>query len=137
MDGARKTALVGALALCLGVVACGSDAPDAGSADVKNEGSPTVPGGRVIPIDGINFAYEPSRITAAPGEQINIAMTSVEDRHDLVLLLGAESLLIAWASEGETATGGLTAPSEPGVYRFICSEIGHLAEGMEGQLVIE
>ena len=92
---------------------------------------------RVIPVDGINFAYEPSQITAAPGEQITIAMTSVEDRHDLVLLLGAESLLIAWASEGVTAVGGLTAPSEPGVYRFICSEIGHLAEGMEGQLVVE
>jgi plastocyanin len=129
-------ALVGALALCLGAAACGSDDPDAGSADVKNEGSPTVPGARVIPIDGINFAYEPNRIEATPGEQITIAMTSVEDRHDLKLLLGAELLLIAWASEGETAVGGLTAPSEPGVYRFICSEIGHLAEGMEGQLVV-
>jgi plastocyanin len=118
-------------------VACGSDAPDAGGGDVKNEGSPTVPGARVIPVDGINFAYEPSQIVAAPGEQITIAMTSVEDRHDLKLLLGAELLLIAWASEGETAVGGLTAPSEPGVYRFICSEIGHLAEGMEGQLIVE
>jgi plastocyanin len=137
MDGARRVALVGAFALCLGVAACGSDNPDAGNADVKNEGSPTVPGARVIPVDGINFGYEPSQITAAPGEQITIAMTSVKDRHDLVLLLGAESLLIAWASEGVTAVGGLTAPSEPGVYRFICSEIGHLTEGMEGQLIVE
>jgi plastocyanin len=137
MDRARRMALVGALALCLGAAACGSDNPDAGNADVKNEGSPTVPGARVIAVDGINFGYEPSQITAAPGEQITIAMTSVEDRHDLVLLLGAESLLIAWASEGVTAVGGLTAPSEQGVYRFICSEIGHLTEGMEGQLIVE
>ena len=126
MARASRMALIGGLALCLGAVACGSDDPDAGNIDVKNEGSPTVPGARVIPVDGINFAYEPSQITAAPGEQITIAMTSVGSRHDLVLLLGAESLLIAWASEGETAVGGLTAPSEPGVYRFICSEIGHL-----------
>jgi plastocyanin len=136
MNRRPRMTLAGGLALCLWAVACGSDESDSGGSDVKNEGSPTVPGARVIPVDAINFGYVPALITAAPGEDITIEMTSVKDRHDLVLI-GAESLVIAWASEGETAVGGLTAPTEPGVYRFICSEIGHLAEGMEGQLVVE
>ncbi|MGD9703022.1 MAG: plastocyanin/azurin family copper-binding protein [Acidimicrobiia bacterium] len=136
MDHFRRMASSSALALALLVAACGSDAADGGSGDVKNEGSPTVPGARVVPVEASNFAFAPDRITAAPGEQITIEMISVKDRHDLVLL-GAESLRVAWASEGQTAVGGLTAPTEPGVYRFICSEIGHLAEGMEGELVVE
>jgi plastocyanin len=115
------------------VAGCGGSNDSGG--DVTNEGVSTVPGARVVWVEATDFAFAPSEITATPGEQLTVEMTSVRGRHDLVLI-GAESVRVAWASEGQTAIGGMTAPSEPGVYRFICSEIGHLTEGMEGQLVV-
>jgi plastocyanin len=101
-----------------------------------NEGAPTVPGARVIEVEASNFAYAPAAITVASGEQVTFRMTSTKDRHDLVII-DSQANKILRVSEGVTGEGGYTAPSEPGVYQFYCSEIGHSSEGMVGQLIVQ
>jgi len=38
---------------------------------------------------------------------------------------------------GRTGTVTFTAPSQPGTYRFVCSEPGHAEAGMTGEVVVQ
>jgi plastocyanin len=122
--------------LLIGAVACGGNGASSSGQNVKNEGLPTVPGARIVAVDARNFAFAPAEITATPGEALTIQLTSTKDRHDFVVVDGTPKR-IAWASQGQTALGGFNAPSTPGVYTFICTEIGHASEGMVGRLVVK
>lgn len=92
-------------------------------------------GARTIELRAKSFSFTPDRIEVEAGEDLAIEMTSADVEHDLVID-GAEDIHVVHVGAGDTATGGFTAPDEPGSYTFFCSVAGHRAAGMEGTLVV-
>lgn len=118
------------LAGALAFAACGSDAPAATAAAAVGD---PVDGARAIEVVADDFAFEPSEITVDAGEDVTIALTSVDMVHDLTVDdLGFQ----VTARQGGTEELGLRA-SEPGTYTFHCSIPGHRSAGMEGTLTVE
>ena len=95
--------------------------------------SPVAEGAREIPVTADGFAFDPDEITVVVGEDIAIALTSVDILHDFTI---DELDAHVAADRGETATGGLRA-EEPGRYSFYCAVAGHREAGMEGTLVVK
>lgn len=95
--------------------------------------TPVAEGARTIAVDATSFAFEPSVITVAAGEDVAIALTSDDVLHDFAV----EGVEVHVAAErGETTEGGLRV-DEPGEYRIVCTVEGHLEAGMEGTLIVE
>ncbi|MQB01980.1 MAG: cytochrome c oxidase subunit II, partial [Actinobacteria bacterium] len=86
-----------------------------------------------VEVTARSFVFEPSEITMAAGQPVNIVLTSTDLLHDFVVE-GPEFHLAA--DRDETATGALTI-DEPGTYTFYCSVAGHREAGMEATLVVE
>lgn len=125
----RRTHLSAALLLgALALTACGGD-DDARGGDAPAPAADA----RAIEVVADDFAFEPSEITAEAGEELAVALTSVDTDHDFTV----EDLdFHVHADQGDTVTGGLTV-EEPGTYTFYCSVPGHRGAGMEGTLTIE
>ena len=148
-NAVRRILLISvALVLAGGVLAaCGSDddgtsAPmdehmddgmDDHMSDGHGEASPVVEGAREIAVTADSFTFEPDEITVAAGEDVAIALTSVDILHDFTV---DELDVHVAAARGATETGGLRA-DEPGRYEFYCTVAGHREAGMEGTLVVE
>jgi nitrite reductase (NO-forming) len=104
----------------------GDDHMDRGNSQVP-------PGARQIEVTADDFRFEPDEIVVRSGEDIAIALTSLDMFHDFVIdELGAR---IA-AGAGDTSTGGFRA-GKPGTYVFYCSVPGHRQAGMLGNLIVE
>lgn len=79
-----------------------------------------------------NFFFNPSTITASPGQRILIDFTSNTGTHDFVI----DELNVDYDIE-EGGNYIFTVPDEPGTYSYYCSIGSHRAMGMEGTLIIE
>jgi plastocyanin len=113
------------------------DMPDddmSGMDDHEDEGiSPVAEGARRVEVVAGDFGFDPDEITAEPGEDLAIALTSEDILHDFTI---DELDAHVAADAGETAEGGIS-DLEPGTYTYYCSVPGHREAGMEGTLTVE
>jgi plastocyanin len=121
------TAAAAVAAIAALVAGCGGD--DAG----HHENSAVPDGARTIAVTARDFEFEPAAIEVAAGEPIRIDLDVHNEPHDFVV---DEAHAHVGGEEGETVTGGFTAPGEPGEYAFYCSIGNHRQLGMEGTLVV-
>lgn len=96
--------------------------------------SPPVAGAQEILVEARSFSFTPNEIHLKPGESVNITLAPVDILHDFTVV-GLSTHVVAKA--GETGSGGLTAPAQPGRYAFICTVPGHSDGGMKGTLVVD
>lgn len=96
--------------------------------------SPTVAGAREIPVTARSFSFTPAEIHVEVNEDVTVVLTSTDIGHDLTV---DEVDLHVAADLGETARGGLHAPSTPGRFTFYCTVSGHRQGGMTGVLVVD
>lgn len=128
------------LVVVLVLAACGGD----GSSETDGGG----PSPFSIGLAASEFAFDPDAYVVDAGASISFEMVnegSVE--HNWVLLTAgtnvtsedevtADNTIVEFsASAGETVTGDFTAPAA-GTYQVVCTIAGHLAAGMEAQLVV-
>ncbi len=109
--------------------ACGDD----DSAWRSGDANPVADGARRIEVTGEDFAFDPEQLTAVAGEDLLIALTSVDMLHDFAI---DELDVHIGANRDDTVEGALTA-AEPGTYTFYCSVPGHRSAGMEGIFTVE
>lgn len=92
----------------------------------------TQPAMQAVNMEAGNFFFKPAKITAAPGQKVNITFTKNSGFHTIVIdEIGFK------ASVAEGATVSFTAPTSPGSYAYYCDVGNHRAFGMEGVLVVE
>jgi uncharacterized cupredoxin-like copper-binding protein len=89
---------------------------------------------RVINVDGIITAFTPKTINVASGEEVSICLTSKDIDHDLTIATLNNFQVVA--KTGPAVCKTLTAPTQAGTHKFICSIPGHEAAGMVGSLVV-
>lgn len=95
--------------------------------------SPPVPGAREIRVEARSYSFSPAEIHLEPGASANIVLAPVDILHDLTVVgLGTHVV----AERGQTATGGVTVPEQPGRYAFVCTVPGHREAGMTGVIVV-
>ena len=90
------------------------------------------PGARRIAITARSFSYDPATITARPGEDLAVALTSKDAVHNMVVE-GAKVKI--QAGKGKTTVGGVRL-DRPGTYTFYCSIPGHRSAGMHGTITV-
>jgi cytochrome c oxidase subunit II len=132
----RNHKIVFPIVLCGAAVlaACSGDHDDGAHASGDHgESSPVAEGAREIAVTAEDFSFDPDEITVEVGEDIAIALTSVDILHDFVI---DEFDAHVAADAGETDIGGFHA-AEAGTYTFYCAVEGHREAGMEGTLTVE
>lgn len=107
--------------------------PGHGTGGHSGGDAPTVDGAREIEVTAGRFRYKPKKITIAAGEDVTIAIRSIDLFHDFVVKGHGH---IVGAKRKKTAEGGLRI-DEAGTYKFWCSVKGHRAAGMKGTIVVE
>ncbi len=85
-----------------------------------------------VAVTADDFAFNPVEISVRTGEDVAIALTSLDIFHDFTI---DELDAHIAAGRGETTTGGFRA-DRPGRYAFYCSVPGHRRAGMEGTLIV-
>ncbi|MEM7799199.1 MAG: plastocyanin/azurin family copper-binding protein [Chloroflexota bacterium] len=103
-----------------------------------------------IEIEGVDRAYDVSSITVDAGQAIEIKLNNTGWlEHNWVLVAGDVDPLFATEADGiqnadsgiikggEETTFSFEAPSEPGSYIFVCTVVGHAAEGMWGDFIVQ
>lgn len=79
-----------------------------------------------------NFFFDPSTITASPGQKVSISFTDNEGTHTFVM---DEIGLKKTITTGTVIT--FTAPTTPGSYAYYCDIGAHRKLGMEGVLIVK
>lgn len=128
------------------LAACGGNSIEA----VPVAPEPDADGVVRIEIEGIDRAYDVSRITVEAGQPMEITLNNTGWlEHNWVLIDGDVDPLFATEADaiqnansgilkgGEETTFGFEAPSQSGTYTFVCTIPGHVAEGMLGDFVVE
>lgn len=101
-----------------------------------------------IDVTMVDYLYEPNEIVIPAGQQITLNLTNNGAvHHELVIMkLGTtvgesfgdeDEENIYWEQEvepGQQMSVAFTAPSEPGVYQFVCGIEGHYTAGMKGTI---
>lgn len=87
---------------------------------------------KTIQMKSGNFFFDPSIITAEPGQEITIHFTENAGFHTIVI----DSINLVKKVEAD-GTVIFTAPIEPGDYEFYCNIGSHLAMGMKGTLTVK
>ena len=108
---------------------------DHGHGDGKGahgKNAPTVAGAREIAVRARSFKFTPNQITVDAGENVTIALRSVDVLHDFVVK--GEGHIVS-AKGHKTAKGGLVIDT-PGTFKFWCSVSGHRKAGMRGTIVV-
>lgn len=96
--------------------------------------TPSIDGAPALAITATNkLAFDPDRIELTAGMPVNVALTSADIQHDLVV---DEIGFHLAADSGETVIGGLVF-DKPGTYVGYCSVPGHRNAGMELVLVVK
>ncbi|MCC5789934.1 MAG: DUF3347 domain-containing protein [Opitutales bacterium] len=124
---------------------CGEirDTFSTGSSDAHHHDHATAPGieelpegARTIRIIGKDYAFEPEDIEVYQGEVFALKLVNegevvhmweIEERPETHV----------HAEVGQSATGVIRAPEEPGIYRTVCTEPGHEELGMTGRLLVK
>jgi heme/copper-type cytochrome/quinol oxidase subunit 2 len=94
--------------------------------------TPPIDGAPVLAVTAQRLAFEPEAVALTVGAPVNVALTSDDMLHDLIVDEGGFHVA---AGRGETATGGLVF-DDPGTYVGYCTVAGHREAGMELQLVV-
>jgi plastocyanin len=92
-------------------------------------------GGEAIEVHTLDqLKFDPSEITASPGQEIHVINDGVM-QHDFIIdeLDMATDLL----NNGEEQTVTVPADAKPGDYTYYCSVPGHRESGMEGTLTVK
>lgn len=126
----HRTPLVFLATATIALGACGGGSDD-GPPAAAQAGEPAA-GARTIEVSGEAFAFDPSDIELEAGEEVAIALTSVDAVHDLTI---AEADFKVAAKRGDTEELGLRI-DDPGTYTYYCSIPGHRGAGMEGTLTV-
>jgi plastocyanin len=127
-----------ALALAVGVAACGGDDDDSGdeaAAEDTTTHEESTDGGTHLTLTADpngDLSFDQTELTAAAGE-ITIELVNESGVPHNVEIEGQDAV-------SETITEGsteLTVTLEPGEYVFFCNIPGHREAGMEGTLTVE
>lgn len=87
-----------------------------------------------IVVNASEFAFEPAKITVAPGEEVTLVL---ENHGALSHNLHVEGLPVATETiQAGSATEVTFTAEESGRYTIKCTVPGHFEAGMEGQLVV-
>ena len=139
--------MVAALALVLGVAACGGDDDDEGAAEATTETTQATTdteasggggggGGQTLTLTADPsgaLAFDTTELTASSGE------VTIELVNDSGIQHNVEVEGNGVEEESETITSGstdLTVTLDPGEYEFYCAVDGHKDAGMEGTLTV-
>jgi plastocyanin len=122
---------VAAIAIMVGLAACGGDSVETGKVAGKAGGTPTAHATSVA-VDAHNFEFTPDTIRIEAHDEVALALHSDDGPHDFAVDgLG----LVAEVGGGETDTQRLRIDA-PGRYTFFCTLPGHRDGGMEGTIVV-
>lgn len=100
--------------------------------DDHEDTAPPIDGAPELAITADELAFSPERVELTAGEPVNVALTSADIPHDLVV---DEIDFHVAADCDETVSGGLVF-EEPGTYTGYCSVPGHREAGMELEIVV-
>ena len=143
----KRAMIVLAVALSLGLVACGDDDDDdaapATSAEATGEETTTTAeeapaegGGETVQVSETDFAIDPANPTVQAGTVTFEVTNDGQAPHNLeVEGNGIEAELEADLAAGESGT--LTVDLQPGTYEWYCPVGNHAEMGMEGELTVE
>lgn len=93
------------------------------------------PSRRVIAVSAERFAFTPSRIEVAPGEEVELQIKSADTAHGF-RIVGTDTN-VAIPKRGKGARSVVVRLREPGTYTFECSRMcgaGH--HFMRGEIVV-
>lgn len=90
---------------------------------------------RHITITATEYAFDPAKIEAAPGEKLVIKLINKGNTVHMWQLKGMPDTHIH-TRIGESATKVITAPEEVGDYKIYCATKGHEELGMVGSLSV-
>ena len=130
-----------AVAASLGLAACGGDDDDDESAattePTATTGAAEAGGGETVKMSAIDFEFDPSDPTVAPGEVTFEVMNDGEAPHNLeVEGPSGEAELPEDLQPGDS--GDLPVDlNEPGTYRFYCPVGNHEDLGMVGEVTVQ
>lgn len=107
-----------------------------------NHGHQTAPGLEALPegartfeIEAGEMYFNPTEIEVAPGETFGLKLINNGAIVHVWEIEGRPETHIH-AEAGETSTGVITAPEEPGEYAVVCPLPGHTEGGMTGKLIV-
>lgn len=125
----RRAALVSTV-VALALSACGGG-PEQGKIAGRAGGEPAADA-RLIEVESSNFAFDPDQLRADAGEELALALSSIDSPHDFAIDgLGR----VADVAGDETKTERLRV-DDAGEYVFYCTIPGHRSAGMEGTLIV-
>ena len=131
-----------AVAASLGVAACGGGDDDDDESAATTEptattGAAEADGGETVKMSAIDFEFDPSDPTVAPGEVTFEVTNDGEAPHNLeVEGPSGEAVLPEDLQAGDS--GDLPVDlSEPGTYRFYCPVGNHEELGMVGEVTVQ
>jgi plastocyanin len=128
----RSGAVLAALAMTIGLSACGGGGSDGGGGKAYVE--PKGPSTETITVHAGNFYFKPDKITAAPGIA-TIELVSDNNVHDFVFDGAYPGFQLEVSGQGSSDSKKIDL--KPGKYTFYCSITGHRAAGMEGTLTVK
>ncbi len=94
---------------------------------------------RQVNIVAKDGSFDPSQITASPGEPMHLTLTNRGTLpHSITFILPSGQVGIeGMVQPGSAASMDLTVPNQVGQYVFYCPVDNHRAMGMEGKLVVQ
>jgi uncharacterized cupredoxin-like copper-binding protein len=90
---------------------------------------------RTIEIKATEFAFEPSSITVAAGEKVNLKLVNTGNLSHNIHFKGA-SITTETVQGGDSDTITFTANAD-GTIEFFCNVPGHQQAGMIGEMVVK
>lgn len=94
--------------------------------------APPIDGAPEVAVTAGDLSFRPNPIELRAGEPVNVALTSADSEHDLIV---DEANFHLAADRNQTVIGGLVF-SQPGTYVGYCSIPGHRDSGMELEFVV-
>ncbi|MCI0345106.1 MAG: cupredoxin domain-containing protein [Chloroflexi bacterium] len=118
--------LLALAAIAATAAACGADQPS---------GSPTpVPSG-IVPVNALEFKYEPATLTVPAGPVTFAVRNTGNIEHEFEIFKG-ETVIDKIEGLVPGRTKELTVTLEAGEYTYVCKLAGHEEQGMTGTLTV-
>ncbi len=92
-------------------------------------------GATTVTVEGSEFAYQPSTISAKPGEKVTVNFKNIGTVEHTFVIKDLNFKLTA--QPGQTVSGTFTAPATAGSYEIHCDVAGHTEAGMVGKLTVQ
>lgn len=129
MNRPRTAVLIGAL----GLAVAGCSTFEVADEHADHADAATIDGAPEIAVTATSMSFAPDRLELSVDEPVNVALTSEDTLHDLII---DEIDFHLAADVDETAVGGLEF-SQPGTYVAYCSVPGHRDAGMELEVTVD